>query len=172
MKRRARKSKSKRRAQGPGRARMVITLLLFAVIGFFGVSIYLGATSSTGKSNPSERTARSASLVLPERAVPTPGSPTLVIENGCGRSGLGGKAERWLRRQGFDVFETRNADRRDYQQTVVVARSSRIDAAQEVVDRLQRTLGVGLLIHQRVAVPEADVILILGQDFPDSLPVF
>lgn len=172
MKRRARKSKAKRRTPGPGRARMVITLLLFAVIGFFGVSIYLGATTSPRKSGRTERTARSASLVLPERAVPSPGSPTLVIENGCGRSGLGAKAERWLRRQGFDVFETRNADSREYPQTLVVARSSRGEAAKAVVDRLQRTLGIGLLIQERAAVPEADVILILGKDFPDSLPVF
>jgi hypothetical protein len=172
MKRRARKSKSKRRASIPGRSRILITLLLFAVIGFFGVSIYLGYASSSNRTGHSARTARSASLVLPERAVPMLGSPTLVIENGCGRPGLGAKAERWLRRQGFDVFETRNADRRDYAQTVIVARSSRTEAAQTVLDRLQRTLGIGILIQQRAAIPEADVILILGRDFPDSLPVF
>ncbi len=172
MKRRARKSKSKSRRSSPGRSRMLITLLLFAVIGFFGFSIYLGYASSRGATGHSERTARSASLVLPERAVPTHGSPTLVIENGCGRPGLGAKAERWLRMQGFDVFETRNADQRDYPQTVIVARSSRTEAAQAVLDRLQRTLGIGLLIQQRVSIPEADVLLILGRDFPDSLPVF
>ena len=46
------------------------------------------------------------------------------------------------------------------------------EAAQAVVDRLQQTLGIGLMIQQRAAVPEADVILILGKDFPDSLPIF
>jgi hypothetical protein len=172
VKRRTRKTRSKRRSSKPGRARLIVTLFLFAVIGFFGFSIYLGYTSSTGRTAKTGRTARNASLVLPERAVPALGSPTLVIENGCGRAGLGAKAERWLRRQGFDVFETRNADRADYAQTVIVARSGRSEAAQGVLDRLQRTLGIGLMIQQRVAVPEADVILILGKDFPDSLPVF
>lgn len=172
MKRRARKSKAKRRGLVSGRSRLLITLLLFVVIGFFGFSIYLGYVSSPEKRGHSERTARSASLVLPERAVPSIDSPTLVIENGCGRSGLGARAESWFRKQGFDVFETRNADRRDYAQTVIVARSSRTEAAQTVLDRLQETLGIGILIQQRVAVPEADVILILGRDFPDSLPIF
>lgn len=171
MTRRARKSKSKRRGARAGRARLVATLLLFAVIGFFGVSIYLGRVSSPRRSSEAGK-ARNASLVLPERAVPTVGSPTLIIENGCGRSGLGASAERWLRRQGFDVFETRNADRMDYEQTLVIARSSRTEAARTVVERLQGTLGIGQLIEQRTKIPEADVLLILGKDFPDSLPAF
>ena len=171
MTRRARKSRSKRKAARSGRARLLVTLLLFVVIGFFGVSIYLGRVSSR-RSSAEEGHAQNASLVLPERAVPTVGSPTLIIENGCGRSGLGAGAERWLRRQGFDVFETRNADRMDYEQTLVIARSSRAEAARTVVDRLQRTLGIGQLIEQRTKIPEADVLLILGKDFPDSLPAF
>jgi hypothetical protein len=172
MKKRSRKTKSKRGASKRGRARAVITLLLLVVIGFFGFSIYLGYTSSPGPAGKSNHPARNASLDLPERAVPTLGSPTLVIENGCGRPGLGAKAERWLRRQGFDVFETRNADRMDYAETVIVARSGRTEAAQAVLDRLQHTLGIGVMIQQRAKVPEADVLLILGKDFPDSLPVF
>jgi hypothetical protein len=78
--------------------------------------------------------------------------------------------ERWLRRQGFDVFETRNADRSDYRRKVVVLRSGRGAAARAVADRLREALGVGELIEQRVDVPEADALLILGADFPDTLP--
>jgi hypothetical protein len=172
MKRRSRRTRSRRSSPGGGRVRLVVTLLLFVVIGFFGVSIYMGYTSSPERTGKQDQQARNASLELPERAVPALGSPTLVIENGCGRSGLGGKAESWLRRQGFDVLETRNADRMDYSQTLIVARSGHGEAAETVRDRLRRTLGIGLLIEQKVDLPEADVLLILGKDFPDSLPVF
>ena len=149
----------------------LITLLLFVVIGFFAVSIYLGA--------PPRRASRAA-----------PSGPRAARPSFCpsarsrGRLAdardrervrpvrLGRKGGTLAPPAGIDVFETRNADSGTTTKTIVVARSSRAEAAKPVVDCLQKTLGIGLLIQERVAVPEADVILILGRDFPDSLPVF
>jgi hypothetical protein len=84
---------------------------------------------------------------------------------------LGARAARWLRQRGFDVFEIGNADRADYRQTVIVQRSKRATAVQEVAGHLRDRLGIGVAIRQTVRYPEADVLLILGHDFPDSLPV-
>ncbi len=168
------RKKRSRRASGDAArtGRGLVTILLLLLVGFFGFSIYLGYVSDPRPAGEQRKPAQATRLDLPEPSVPQVGSPTLVVLNGCGRAGLGAQAGRWLRRQGFDVFEAKNADRKDYPQTLVVCRSHRDAAARTVADRLQRTLGIGLLIQQKVKVPEADVLLILGKDFPDSLPVF
>ena len=157
------KGKARKKAKETA-ARRWLTVLLFFLIGFFAVSIYMGRAdrAKTGASH----TASPASFELPAPKIPEAGSPTVVILNGCGRVGLGGRVERWLRRSGIDVFETRNADHSDYDKTIVVARSSRVEAAEQVQSFLQKTLGVGVLITERKSVPEADVLLILGQGLP------
>jgi len=163
----SRRAKPKKRSRSPrrNRGRGWVTLILFLLIGFFAVSIYLGRTREPAQP------AKPAVLELPPPVVPDAHSPTLVIWNGCGRGGLGAQVARWMRRQGFDVREAVNADRSDYPQTLVVARSKREEAVEAVVTLLQEKLGIGVLIQQRVKAPEADVLLILGRDFPDSLVI-
>lgn len=157
------KGKKKRRRSGRG----FLTILLLLLIGFFGVSIYLGQVERRA----TEPQIRPTVLELPPAAVPGPDSPKVIIWNGCGRDGLGGRAERWLRRSGFDVFETTNGDRQDYPLTLVIARSKRTESAQEVAAFLEKWLGVGQYLEQRKDPAEAEVLLILGRDFPDSLPM-
>ncbi len=162
-----RRSSKRRKAGKKGSVRGYLTLLLFLLIGFFGVSIYLGQVERPTDPSPNRTTA----LELPPAAVPGPDSPKVVVWNGCGRDGLGGKVERWLRHSGFDVFETTNADREDYPFTLVVARSERTESAREVAAFVERWAGVGQYLEQRKDPAEADVLLILGKDFPDSLPM-
>jgi hypothetical protein len=161
------KRTKKRRATKRSRSRGWITILLLVLLGFFALSIYLGRTQNEAN-RPEVRLVDDREE---QRNVPEPGSPTLVVWNGCGRDALGARAARWLRRQGFDVFEITNADRTDYRRTLIVQRSERGAAVREVADRLEERLGVGLLVQQRARYPEADALLILGSDFPDSLPI-
>ena len=159
-------SPRKRRAKQPKpRLRAWVTVFLVVLLALFGLSIYLGHLGPLSERPQVETTA----MVIPPPVVPDADSPTLIVWNGCGEPGLAGRASRWLRRQGFDVFETMNADHMGYRQTLVVARSRRTSAARTVADRLNRRLGIGLYVEQRTDHPEADVLLILGKDFPDSL---
>ena len=162
-----RRPRKRARKKTTSRGRGIVTILLVLLLGFFVASIYLGQV----RERPATSPMRGAVADLPPPIVPGPESPKVVIWNGCGRDGLGGKVERLLRRSGIDVYETRNADRSDYPHTLVIGRSSREKAAQEVAAFLERTVGVGLYITERAKVPEADVLLILGSDFPDSVPV-
>jgi hypothetical protein len=170
------RARGKRRGRGKGesdgRTRRWLTVLLVALVGFFAFSIVLGRLQATSQ-NEAEPMVQPVALARSEtRIVPDADSPTLVVWNGCGRDGLAGKAAGWLRRQGFDVFETANADRSDYKETLLVQRSQRTEAAKKVAGRIQEKLGVGFLIDQRAEIPEADLLLILGEDFPDSLPMY
>lgn len=157
-------AKRRKPKRGSG-ARGWITLILLALLSIFALSIFLGR-SRVDEEKPAARMVdhRPSQAIVPE-----PGSPTLVVLNGCGRSGLGARAARWLRRQGFDVFEIANADRSDYRRTLIVQRSKRAASVREVAERLEERLGVGLLIQQATRYPEADALLILGSDFPDPL---
>ena len=142
-----------------------ITLVLLVILAFFGFSIYLGHL----RTRPEPTQVRSAAWEVSPPVIPDAGSPTLLVWNGCGVAGLGDRVARWLRRQGFDVYETCNADRMDYERTLVVARSKRRDGARAVAERMNSAFGVGQLIEQRIESPPTDVLLILGADFPDSL---
>jgi hypothetical protein len=95
--------------------------------------------------------------------------PTIKLLNGCGRAGMAERMQPPLRRAGFDVLDTGNADRFDYEQTVVRDRSGKAGAATKLSDWLQAEYGVGEVRDDRVPVPEADLILILGRDLADSL---
>jgi hypothetical protein len=165
------KRRAKRRKRKGGRGRALITLFLFLLITLFGVSIFLGR--GWGPRTPEAPKVRQASLDLPAPEpdiVPDAASPTLVIKNGCGRAGLGARVGHWMRHSGFDVFETGNADRADYPKTLIVVRSGRNEASNRIASFLKTKLGVGEVVEQLAKAPEADVILILGSDFPDSLP--
>ena len=162
-------SRNKRRSKGKkAGVRGWITFLLLVLLGFFALSIYVGYRESLREPPAVQQTV----LEVPPPVVPDAGSPTLVVWNGCGVPGLGERVSRWLRRQGLDVYETCNADRMDYPQTLVVARSRRHAAARSVAEQLQKAFGVGLLVERRTDAPQTDVLLILGDDFPDSLPVY
>ncbi|MBD3161756.1 MAG: hypothetical protein GF346_05785 [Candidatus Eisenbacteria bacterium] len=161
------RKRSKRSRKKRNRGRRWVTVLLFLLVGFFCVSLYLGLRDR--ESDGPE--AVPAAMDLPEPIVPTPGSPSLVVLNGCGRPGLGREVSRWFRRRGVDVFETGNADRMDHARTLVVQRSDRRAAVDRIAAALREQFGVGLRMTQRAEIPEADALLILGGDFPDSLPI-
>jgi hypothetical protein len=160
------------KGKSKGRGRRWLTALLMTLLGFFVLSIVLGRLQASSREAAGQAAQPVALTRTETRIVPDADSPTLVVWNGSGRDGLAGRAAGWLRGQGFDVFETGNADRSDYKETLVVQRSGRTEAGKKVAARVQERLGVGFLITQRADVPEADVLLILGEDFPDSLPMY
>jgi hypothetical protein len=97
--------------------------------------------------------------------------PTVDIRNGCGESGLAEQLMNQLRRSGFDVVEYRNADRYDYERTLIKDRSGREGAPARLRDWMRREYGVGEIVDDKVGVPEADLVLIIGSDFADTLRV-
>jgi hypothetical protein len=174
---RKRKKGRRGKVEGGG-GRTFATVFLLLLITVFGISIYLGRVEGSGRSGGADEKGRvpradPASLDLPAPdIVPDAQSPTLVVWNGCGRAGLGARVGRWMRRAGFDVFEATNADRSDYRETLIVIRSDRLERAERIAEFVRRKLGVGRVIHERARAPEADVLLILGSDIPDSLPAY
>jgi hypothetical protein len=153
--------------------RTLITILLVAVLAFFGVSMFLGHQRvGRVEQSAAQNTMQTARLDLPEPSVPDRDSPRLIIMNGCGRKGLAASVTRWMRRQGFDVVETGNAPGEPREETVVLLRSGRREAAERIVGVLQKYAGAGRLEDDQVRSSGADAVLILGKDFPDSLPVF
>jgi hypothetical protein len=162
--------KRKKRGSGFGRlAEVFAGLVLLGVVLVFGISI---AMRYTGREKE-ERRVEPTSYVVPPQPVADLDSlrnrPTLKLLNGCGRPGLADRMQTPLRRAGFDVLDTDNADRFDYDRTVVRDRSAKPGAAEKLRDWLRAEYGVGEIQADRVPVPEADLILVLGRDLADSL---
>ena len=162
--------KSRKRGRGFGRlAEIVAGAALVLVVLVFGISIavrYTGGEKEARRADP-------VSYVTPAPAAEDlealRNRPTLKLLNGCGRPGLADRMQSPLRRAGFDVLDTDNADRYDYDSTYVRDRSGKAGAAEKLRDWLRAEYGVGTIRPDNVPVPEADLILVLGRDLADSL---
>jgi hypothetical protein len=95
--------------------------------------------------------------------------PTVDIQNGCGQGGLAEQLMHRLRRADFDVVEYRNADRYDYERTLIKDRSGKSGAADRLLEWMRREYGVGERVEDRVSVPGADLVLVIGIDLSDTL---
>ena len=164
-----------RRRKSPKRNRagrwfeIVANTVLVLIVLAFGLSI----ARRFGSEDGTER------RVEPTRNVPPPeppidpeilrNRPTVDIRNGCGEGGLAEQLMHRLRRAGFDVVEYRNADRYDYERTLIKDRSGKDGAASRLVQWMRREYGVGERVEDKVGVPEADLVLVIGADLSDTL---
>jgi hypothetical protein len=90
---------------------------------------------------------------------------TVLVLNGCGRSGVGQRTAKLLRSFDLDVIDFRNADNFEYAETIVVDRSGDLDTATSIA----RRLGVANVIQQIPETPLVDVIVIVGADCEEYL---
>jgi len=156
---------------------ILIVALTAAIVAIVSGGVYVYVNSST----PPEGTVAdgSRSLVAPTReptpqVTPSPPSPTplptktelqdvsVEIRNGSGRIGEAARAAEALEDAGFEVGETGNADRFDYEATTISAKSS-VDAGilaviEEVFSKTY-SVSFGENLRESSAV---DVVIILG----------
>ncbi len=88
----------------------------------------------------------------------------LQVLNGCGVSGIAGRAGTWLTRNGYDVREVENADREDYSNSIIMDRVGNQVAA----TILARDLNIDKTrIRRQSAGPDPmfELTLILGKDY-------
>ncbi|MCE5203675.1 MAG: LytR C-terminal domain-containing protein [Actinomycetia bacterium] len=85
----------------------------------------------------------------------------VIIYNGSGVPGIAGEAAKVLIKSGIRVVDTKNADRFDYKETMIVLQNDDTQAAETV----KTVLGVGKIVEQPADQDVADIILIVGQDF-------
>lgn len=86
---------------------------------------------------------------------------SVVIYNGSGVPGIAGEVAKLLIREGMRVVDTKNADRFDYKQTLIIEQREGSDAG----ERIQRILGVGEIVVQPSEQQVADIIVIVGKDY-------
>ncbi|GAV31133.1 hypothetical protein emb_1d0357 [Coriobacteriaceae bacterium EMTCatB1] len=86
---------------------------------------------------------------------------SVVVYNGAGVPGIAGDVAQRLIREGMRVVDTKNADRFDYAQTLIVEQREGSDAGEQI----QRILGVGKVIVQPSDQDVADIIVIVGRDY-------
>ncbi|MBS1262449.1 MAG: hypothetical protein MAG453_01800 [Calditrichaeota bacterium] len=122
-----------------------------------------GAMHEAAGGRADQQAAHEPGDVLPPEAEPI--RPVRIeILNGCGVNGLAASYARILRNAGFDVRDTRNADRLDYEHSRVIDRGSLPGAGLKLAselgipaDSLRRESDPGLV--------DVDVTLILGNDY-------
>lgn len=85
----------------------------------------------------------------------------VIIYNGAGSPGIAGEAAQALIKAGIRVVDTKNADRFDYKETMIVVQNGNLESANVVKD----VLGVGKIVEQASEQDVADMIVIVGQDW-------
>ncbi len=83
------------------------------------------------------------------------------VLNGTETRGLATTVATMLRERGFNVVRIDNADKQDYTETRVIAYSS----DESKVAALSRVFRQGTLYHEKGGSAEADIAIIVGQDF-------
>ena len=86
------------------------------------------------------------------------------VLNGCGVTGIAGKSQKWLKRNGFRIRLAENADRHDYSKSIIQDRSGNIKAAKELAEAL------GIESSQIIPLtgtpsPYVDLTLVIGKDY-------
>lgn len=85
----------------------------------------------------------------------------VIVYNGSGIPGIAGEAATVLIKAGMRVVDTRNADRFDYPETLIVMQDGDTQAAAEV----ESALSVGKVVDQPTQQNVADIIVIIGTDW-------
>jgi hypothetical protein len=160
----------KSRGRGFGRAAEILAGFVLALLVLvFGISITMRYTGAKKEARRADPVSYETPAPAAEDLETLRNRPTVKLLNGCGRPGLADRMQSLLRRAGFDVLDTDNADRFDYAHTLVRDRSGKAGAGEKLRDWLRAEYGVGEIREDRVPVPEADLILVLGRDLADSL---
>ncbi len=94
------------------------------------------------------------------------GELSVLVLNGCGVGGIGLRTAQFLRSEGYDVVDFRNADHFDYAETVVLDRTG--DTASAL--GLAKLLKTGNVVEQVPETPLVDIAVIVGKDFEKFLP--
>ncbi|KPL10288.1 hypothetical protein AMJ71_03590 [candidate division TA06 bacterium SM1_40] len=94
--------------------------------------------------------------------LPDPKSMRVEVLNGSGQDGMARRVAGILRGRGFDVVAIGNAERPDFEKTVVVERLSP-DLLH--ARRLARTIGCPRVVQDIDSLRYIDVTLIVGRDF-------
>jgi hypothetical protein len=97
------------------------------------------------------------------------GATRVILANGCGVDRLAARVTPLVRAGGFDVCGVSDADARDYAETLIVDRCGDGRKAAEVCAFFRARWGVGRLLRQARAAPEADVLVVLGVDLARQL---
>lgn len=90
----------------------------------------------------------------------------VIIYNGAGTPGIAGAAAQQLIAAGMRVVDTKNADRFDYDRTLVVVQ----DGNSEQGEQVKAALGVGEVVDKPSDQNVADVIVIIGRDYKPPQP--
>lgn len=101
-------------------------------------------------------------IATPTRTEISKGNYTIEVLNGSGISGEAARVKGILEKEGFTVSSTGNADKSDFEETTISAKSS---VEKEWIDLLKTALGTSVVVSEPTSLDDtesADVIVTVG----------
>lgn len=87
----------------------------------------------------------------------------LEVLNGTGESGLAMRTAGELRRAGIDVLIVKDAEHFHFERSIIIDRKG----DKEIVSRLSRLTGCGIVVEQIQERPLVDATFVIGRDFSE-----
>ncbi len=149
---------------------LAISLVVLVGLALVGGGIFVYKKALSKKETPSVAFQPTPTLeALPTEEIPTPTSNLVRAElkikvlNGTGVVGAAGKAAQFLENLGYQDVKTSNADRFDYQKTMIQIKEEK----REFLELLKKDLSTKFVLGEEIkTLPEEesfDVIIILGK---------
>jgi hypothetical protein len=144
-----------------------------AIVGLTAIIIFFGWSALT--SNPTQHNSNTNEISLEELYKKTIRTEyekrtghkiNVEILNGCGVTSLATKYKKFLKKNGFDVRDTDDADHYDYEFTQIIIRSDDIEQSKEIASIL------GVWPEFITQKPGSDILIditiIIGKDYMNS----
>ncbi len=101
-----------------------------------------------------------------QEVIAPPPQAKLRVLNGCGVSGLGDQLKTFLDTNGFEVYETDNADNFRYQYTTIIEK----DSAGSFGKAVSNLMGVLNITYNYTTQDTLNVEIIIGRDYKNFKP--
>ena len=134
-------------------------IVLSVLLSFLAVAIVVGHGKNLSKT-------KTVNTAKPVESIPHIGS--IQVLNGCGIEKAAEKMADYLRKEGFDVKNHKNATGRNcwnYPFTIVVSKSTNMNNAERVANALK----TDKIIQIRENDSEYDVVVFVGPDFGELI---
>lgn len=142
---------------------------LAVVLIFIGLIIFIIKTPISKKFYNSRSTITPTPINIIKKKTNTTSSSSLELSsykitllNGSGKRGEAAKLKDTLEEKGFQIISTDNADRSDYQTTIVKNHFTVQTEFQQALDKVLKTIYTEIETETFSATEEADVVIIIG----------
>ncbi|MCK4814035.1 MAG: LytR C-terminal domain-containing protein [Candidatus Marinimicrobia bacterium] len=146
----------------------VVIILFIVIIGFFGYSAWVDRPARIREFTEVKIPKDMPNLRMSAENTRDKVDIVVRVLNGCGVSGVGYKLREYLLTEGFDVYETANADHFNYEKTIVYLHANNYEMSTIVSQKLN--IANNPVLDDRAPDYPCNVTIVIGKNYKQLTP--